>query len=157
MQLFSYRDDREKIKCCENPDNNYICQYCGSVFFGGSYCCIKRAIEGEYRLYLFNGNYTCNIKQPGGFLECAKSLPLIFSMTLSVVLFFILFAHRRGSNYENIDSNFESRGTILSNLVFIIMLLTVLIHSLIFFIPLSFVHLIYLFFFFKGYKTHLRN
>ena len=58
---FSYRDDREKIKCCENPDNNYICQYCGSVFFGGSYCCIKRAIEGEYRLYSFNSNYTCNI------------------------------------------------------------------------------------------------
>ena len=153
---FSYKKYLEEIKCCEHPKNEPICSYCGSIFYGGSYCCIKRAIPESFKEYLLNGNYTCNIIQPYGFSECAKSLPLVFQITLSVIIFFILFLHRRGSNYENINSNYESRDTCLSGAAIFMMFLTILIYSLIFFIPFSFFHLIYLFFYFKGYKHNLK-
>ena len=152
---FLYKNYNEKIKCCNDPYYNYICEYCGSVFWGNSYCCLKKSIKGNCYLYILDGNYTCNIMQTDGFFECAKSLPLIFHVTFSIVILLILFLRRRGSNPKNIDSNFESKNTILSCIAFFLMLFTALIYSLTFFIPLSFVHLIYLFFFFKGYKTHL--
>ena len=152
---FLYENYMEKVKCCKHPYHSYICEYCGSIFWGDSYCCFKRALEEVCESYILDGNYTCNIMQTYGFQACIKSLPLMFHIIFSVLILFILFVCRRGSDPKNINSNFGNRNTILSSITFYIMLFTAFIYSLTFFIPFSFFHLIYLFFFFKGYKTHL--
>ena len=141
------------IKCCEKPYFQYICRLCGSVFYGHSYCCLKKALKSDFGEYLLDGYYTCNTNNTDGLIECAKAFPLVFHIAFPATIFCALFLHRRGSNFSDVDSCFESRLTTLSNVAKIIMYLLIFLYAILFFLPLSFAHLIYLIIFFNGYKT----
>ena len=141
-----------KVKCCENPYFESICMNCGSVYYGHSYCCLKTAIKSDFGEYLLDGYYTCNRDNTDGLIECAKAFPLVFHIAFTATTFCALFFHRRGTNRDNINSSFASRLTKLSKYAVIIMHLNIVFYTLLFFIPLSFVHLIYLFIFFIGYQ-----
>ena len=136
------------FKCCENSHLEYICTYCGSVYYGDSYCCIKRGLKSDFREYLLDGSYSCT----KGLYESAKAFPLVFHIAFSGTIFCALFLHRRGSNTLNINSSYETKDTSLSHIAKIIILLFILSYSILFYIPLSFIHFIYLYIFFKVIK-----
>ena len=140
-------------KCCENPYFERICMNCGSIFYyGKSYCCLKAAIKSDFEEYLLDGYHPCKSDNNEDVLiECGKAFPLVFHIAFTATIFCALFFHRRGTDRDNINSSFSRRQTKLSICAVIIMSLNIVFYSLLFFIPLSFVHLIYLFIFFIGY------
>ena len=85
-------------------------------------------------------------------IECGKAFPLVFHIAFTATIFCALFFHRRGTERDDINSSFSSRIIKLPKCALIIMSLNIVFYSLLFFIPLSFVHLIYLFIFFIGYQ-----
>ena len=53
---------------------NYVCMYCGHVFFGGSYCCAKNGLKCSFRDYLFQGSYAFTAE------HILKVIPYIFNL-----------------------------------------------------------------------------
>ena len=131
--LIAYKE--KEVNCCQNPYHQYICEYCGSVFYGHSYCCIKQGIESDFGEYLLDGYYSCNRNQTDGLIECGKSLPLVFQIAFLASLFCALFLHRRATNERGGKySCYMNRDTMLANIAKFLIIFFILIYSLIFWI-----------------------
>ena len=140
------------VICCENHHYQNICRFCGSIFYEHSYCCIKCTLYNDFSEYLLNDFYSCNICQSDGLLQCIKSLPLAFHLTFSGTFIYALFLHRKGTDHEDIRSSYKYKGTSLSELAMYIMYMLILVYSLVYFIPLSIIYILYLLIFINGYQ-----
>ena len=140
------------VICCENHHYKNICRYCGSIFYEHSFCCIKLSLNHDFSEYLLNDFYSCNICQSEGLKQCIKSLPLVFHLTFSGTFIYGLFLHRKGTNHEDSTSSYKYKWTSLSTLAIYIMYMLILVYSLVYFIPLSIIYIIYLLLFINGYQ-----
>ena len=86
---FSYiKYDEKEVKCCKNAKHEYICKYCGNIFFGASYCCIKNGFSGVFGEYLLDGYYNCRDLH-----YYCKALPLFFQLIFIGSIVYALFLH----------------------------------------------------------------
>ena len=144
--IFIYHKNAD-FKCCHYTTYDPICLYCGSFFYGESYCCLRRSLEEVSSRYILDGRYTCNIKEGDGVLECLKSIPFIFNLVFIGTIYFGLFLHRRYKEGANEYSSYEVKHTKCSNMAIFIGFAFVLILSLVYFIQFIIIYFIYLIFF----------
>ena len=138
--IFYILDRHENIHCCDTYESESLCKYCGDIFYGHSYCCLRKALEEDFGEYLLDGYYTCNKDNTDGLIECAKVFPLVFRCAFAGTLFCAFFLHRRGTNHENINSFYSDRLNTLALVAQFFMYAFVFIYCLVFYFPLSICH-----------------
>ena len=143
--LFFYflneKEEKEtKNKCCDDYDFGKICNYCGEIYFDNSLCCLINGIIRALKITLFDEKYVFS----DDIFDKIKLIPFIFIFIFSVSIIFGIFGNRRKTINNNIFSSFSDRDNCQIGTFFIIVLLLVLLHSLIFIVPLL---ILYLFFF----------
>ena len=150
--IFIYEEFLKDFHCCENSLIHMLCEYCGKIYYGQSYCCAINGLINVSEEYFLDGRYTCNFKKTDGFLECIKSIPFVFNLVFIGTIFFGLYLKRTSKKGKEYYSTYESNDSKSMVFVIISFMLSNLILSLIYFFPFFIIYIIYLINFFLNYE-----
>ena len=130
-----------------------ICEYCGRIYYGQSYCCPITGLFGVSSEYILDGRYTCDYTKTDGKFNCFKSIPFLFNLVFIGTIYFGFFMKRTLKHGEKYYSTYEtddrSNGKIL---VYFFFFLFTLAMSIIYFFPFFIIYIGYLIIFFKDYE-----